>query len=146
MRQRHRASPGGIDAGWRIVNARRVPGPQAIRGGLVSAPLAAVLNRIESRRAAALAELSEFLRFPSVSADPARATDVRACADWLAARVSAPGLTAEVLPTARHPIVLAKNQHCPDRPTILLYGHYDVQPPDPLDRCTTPPFVPTVRE
>ncbi len=108
-------------------------------------PLTLVLNRIHSRHDAAVADLSEFLRFPSVSADPARAGDVAACAKWLANRLSAAGLTAEVVPTPGHPIVMAQNERRPDRPTVLLYGHYDVQPPEPLEGWTTPPFEPTVR-
>jgi acetylornithine deacetylase/succinyl-diaminopimelate desuccinylase-like protein len=111
----------------------------------VSDPLDAVLAHLESRRDAAIADLGEFLRFPSVSADPRRAADVKACAEWLAARILATGLTAEVIATPGHPIVLAANQHRADRPTVLLYGHYDVQPPDPLEGWTTPPFEPTVR-
>lgn len=108
--------------------------------------LAVVLNHIQSRHDAAVAELSEFLRFASVSADPARAKDVEACAQWLAARISATGLTAQVLPTPGHPIVLARNEHRSDRPTVLLYGHYDVQPAEPLAAWITPPFEPTMRK
>jgi len=104
-----------------------------------------VLAHIQSRHGAAVADLSEFLRFASVSADPARAADVAACAQWLAGRISATGLAAEVAMTPGHPIVLARNEHRPNRPTILLYGHYDVQPPEPLEGWTTPPFEPTVR-
>jgi acetylornithine deacetylase/succinyl-diaminopimelate desuccinylase-like protein len=107
--------------------------------------IAAVLKHIESRRDAAIADLSEFLRFPSISADPARAADVQACAHWLAGRLSAADLAAEVIPTPGHPIVLARNEHRSNRPTVLLYGHYDVQPPEPLEQWTTPPFEPTVR-
>ncbi|MGA2231312.1 MAG: dipeptidase, partial [Tepidisphaeraceae bacterium] len=95
---------------------------------------------------AAVTELSEFLRFPSVSADAARIDDVAACAHWLARKVAASGLTVKVVPTPGHPIVLATNTHRPDRPTVLLYGHYDVQPPEPLDKWLTPPFVPVVRK
>jgi acetylornithine deacetylase/succinyl-diaminopimelate desuccinylase-like protein len=69
-----------------------------------------------------------------------------ACAGWLAEQILGTGLTAEVIPTPGHPIVLAQNEHRADRPTILLYGHYDVQPPQPLDAWTTPPFEPTVRK
>lgn len=112
----------------------------------VNDSLAAVLSRIESRHATAVTDLGRFLRYPSVSADPGRAPDLRACANWLADQISAAGLTSEIVPTAGHPIVLAHNQRLPNRPTVLLYGHYDVQPPDPLDRWATPPFEPTVRK
>ncbi len=117
-----------------------------MNAGDVGKPLAAVLERIQSRHDTAVAELSEFLRFPSVSADPECARDVKACAQWLAGQISTTGLTAEVVPTPGHPIVLARNEHRSDRPTVLLYGHYDVQPPEPLEAWVTPPFEPTVRE
>lgn len=108
--------------------------------------LTAVLEHIHSRHDVAVAELGEFLRFASVSADPPCAGDVEACAQWLARKISAAGLTAQVVPTAGHPIVLARNEPRPDRPTVLLYGHYDVQPPQPLAGWATPPFEPTVRK
>jgi acetylornithine deacetylase/succinyl-diaminopimelate desuccinylase-like protein len=111
----------------------------------VNNSLISVLERIQSRRAAAVAELSEFLRFPSVSANPANQHDVAACAQWLARKLSSSALVAEVVPTAGHPIVLARTERQPDRPTVLLYGHYDVQPTEPLEQWTTPPFEPTVR-
>jgi len=112
----------------------------------VNDSLAAVLEHIQSRHDAAVGELSEFLRIPSVSADPARAGDVRACAEWLAQRIAATGLGAEIVQTAGHPIVLARNEHRADRPTVLLYGHYDVQPPDPLAAWESPPFEPVVKK
>jgi acetylornithine deacetylase/succinyl-diaminopimelate desuccinylase-like protein len=112
----------------------------------VSDSLTSVLEQIESRHDAAVAELTEFLRFPSVSADPTRAKDVQACAQWLDRRLSAVGLSSEVVPTSGHPIVLARNEHWPNRPTLLLYGHYDVQPPEPLAAWATPPFEPATRK
>jgi acetylornithine deacetylase/succinyl-diaminopimelate desuccinylase-like protein len=112
----------------------------------INASLAAVLQHIDSHHDQSVTQLCEFLKFPSVSADPNRAADVKACADWLANKISASGLSAEVIPTPGHPIVLARNQHIPGRPTVLLYGHYDVQPPDPLAQWITPPFEPTVRK
>jgi acetylornithine deacetylase/succinyl-diaminopimelate desuccinylase-like protein len=95
---------------------------------------------------APLERLFEFLRFPSVSTDPARAHDVLACAEWLVARLTAMGLEAESHPTAGHPVVLARNTHRAGRPTVLIYGHYDVQPEEPLAAWTTPPFQPVVRD
>ncbi len=94
--------------------------------------------------AALLAPLLEFLRFPSVSTDPAHAADVQACAGWLQARFRRMGLEAEVHPTGGHPVVLARNAHQPGRRTVLIYGHYDVQPADPVALWTTPPFEPRV--
>ena len=105
-----------------------------------------VLKTIDSTRDQSLAGLIDFLRLPSISTKPEHAADVRACATWLADRLNLIGLKAQVLPTAGHPVVLAKNAHQPGRPTVLVYGHYDVQPPEPLDLWTTPPFEPTVRK
>jgi acetylornithine deacetylase/succinyl-diaminopimelate desuccinylase-like protein len=93
-----------------------------------------------------LAELKRFVRFPSVSAQAAHAGDVRRCAEWLAARLKGIGMAGvKLVATPRHPIVYAEWQGAPGRPTVLIYGHYDVQPPDPLKEWTTPPFEPTVR-
>lgn len=90
----------------------------------------------------ALDELLTILRFPSISTDPDRADSVRECAEWLAARLQRAGLEAAVHPTDGHPVVLARNSRKPGRPTVLLYGHYDVQPVDPLGEWISPPFEP----
>jgi acetylornithine deacetylase/succinyl-diaminopimelate desuccinylase-like protein len=89
-----------------------------------------------------LDSLFEFLRFQSVSTDLNYAPQVAACAEWLAARFSGMGLEAKAYPTAGHPVVVARNEHKPGRRTVLIYGHYDVQPVDPLNLWTTPPFEP----
>ena len=89
-------------------------------------------------------QLLAFLRFPSISTDPAHAPDVAACAGWLAGRLEAIGLNAVVHPTAGHPIVVARNAHVPGRRTVMIYGHYDVQPVDPLELWQTPPFEPRI--
>ncbi len=86
----------------------------------------------------------KFLSFPSVSTDPARQGAVVDCAQWLAQWIQRAGLAAEVRPTAGHPVVLANNEHIPGRKTVLLYGHYDVQPPDPLELWKHPPFEPAL--
>lgn len=93
----------------------------------------------------AVADLLEFLRFPSVSTDPTRAGDTRACAEWVANKLRAIGLETAVHPTPGHPVVLGRTTpHRADRPTVLIYGHYDVQPADPLELWQSPPFEPRV--
>jgi acetylornithine deacetylase/succinyl-diaminopimelate desuccinylase-like protein len=99
-----------------------------------------------THRARFLAELKQLVRFPSVSAQPGHAKDVRACAAWLAEHLQRIGMhEVRVIPTPRHPIVYAEWKGAPGRPTVLVYGHYDVQPADPLKEWTTPPFEPAVR-
>ncbi|MGB6220940.1 dipeptidase [Haloferula sp.] len=93
-----------------------------------------------------LEQLFEFLRFPSISTDSRHAGDVRACAEWLVAKSTDLGLTAELHETARHPLVVARNQHQPGRKTVLIYGHYDVQPVDPLELWSSDPFAPEIRD
>jgi acetylornithine deacetylase/succinyl-diaminopimelate desuccinylase-like protein len=93
-----------------------------------------------------LEELRAFVRFPSISAQPNHARDVQRCAQWLAEHLRLLHLEhVRVIPTARHPIVYADWLHAPGRPTVVVYGHYDVQPADPLEDWTTPPFEPVVR-
>lgn len=104
-----------------------------------------VLNTLDGNRPAAVDHLKTFLRFASVSTDPERTGDVKQCAQWLCDELSRSGLAAQVMPTGGHPVIVARNTHVPGRPTILLYGHYDVQPAEPLELWQTPPFEPTVR-
>lgn len=90
--------------------------------------------------------LFELLRIPSVSAQREHAADVARAADWLAERLRWIGLEGvAVQPTAGHPVVFGQTAQRPGRPTVLIYGHYDVQPPEPLALWKTPPFEPTVR-
>lgn len=91
-----------------------------------------------------LAELFDFLRFPSVSTDSRHRDDVRRCADFLMAKFTSMGFAAQLHETPGHPIVVARSAPRDDRPTVLVYGHYDVQPVDPLDEWDTPPFEPTL--
>jgi acetylornithine deacetylase/succinyl-diaminopimelate desuccinylase-like protein len=90
--------------------------------------------------------LEDLVRIPSISADPQRATDVGRCAARLAEQLRRIGLDrVQVVPTARHPLVYGEWCRLPGRPTVLVYGHYDVQPVDPLEAWRTPPFEPTRR-
>ena len=93
-----------------------------------------------------LDDLFEFLRFPSVSTDSNHCGDVRACADWLVRKLTAIGLATELHETPGHPVVVARNAHEAGRRTVLIYGHYDVQPVDPLALWSSPPFEPQIRD
>ncbi len=93
-----------------------------------------------------LEDLFAFLRFPSVSTDSRHAGDVRACAGWLVAKLSAMGLSVQLHETPGHPVVMARNAHVAGRRTVLIYGHYDVQPVDPLALWASGPFAPELRD
>jgi acetylornithine deacetylase/succinyl-diaminopimelate desuccinylase-like protein len=91
-------------------------------------------------------ELKDFIRFPTISAQPKHAKDLQACAAWLADHLRFIGLEhVEVIPTKRHPIVYAEWLEKTGYPTVMIYGHYDVQPVDPLKEWKSPPFQPIVR-
>src|SRR5436305_4297219 len=102
---------------------------------------------IEGRRDQHLAELSEFLRIPSISAKREHKPDIERGARWVADHLRAAGFkTVPIVPTNLHPLVYAESLEAPRQPTILFYGHYDVQPPEPLELWTSPAFEPTVRD
>jgi acetylornithine deacetylase/succinyl-diaminopimelate desuccinylase-like protein len=106
---------------------------------------AAFESHLDATRADRLESYQEFLRIPSISALPEHAPDCRPAAEWLAAALTRAGLEhAEVAETGGHPVVYADWLHAADAPTVLVYGHYDVQPVDPLDLWTSPPFEPVV--
>lgn len=102
---------------------------------------------VDSARPEILASLVDWLRIPAISADPAHSADVRASAAWCADRMRAVGLEhVQLLETAGHPSVYGDWLHTADAPTVLVYGHHDVQPVDPLDAWFSPPFEPTERD
>lgn len=106
-----------------------------------------VVEYIEEHQERFLEELKEYLRIPSVSTAPEHKPDVERCADWLAAHLEKIGVaTVEKHATGGHPIIYAEHIVDPELPTYLIYGHYDVQPPDPLELWTDPPFEPTIRD
>jgi acetylornithine deacetylase/succinyl-diaminopimelate desuccinylase-like protein len=106
----------------------------------------ALLNYIEGNRERYLTELTELLSIPSVSTSKENASDIQRCAEWVAAHMRTIGLSrVEILPTAGHPILYGEWTGAPGMPTLLIYGHYDVQPPEPLDLWTSPPFHATIR-
>ncbi|MGD9711184.1 MAG: dipeptidase [Thermomicrobiales bacterium] len=92
-------------------------------------------------------ELLDFLRIPSVSTDSERTEDVRRAAEWVRRRLRAAGVPyLELIETDRHPVVFGRWVTAENKPTVLLYGHYDVQPAEPLELWTSPPFEPTIRD
>lgn len=101
-----------------------------------------VLATIDSDADRFLAELKEFLRIPSISTDPAYRDDVCRAADFVADQLRAAGLTAELIETSGHPLVYGEWLGAPGKPTVLFYGHYDVQPVDPIELWRNPPFEP----
>jgi acetylornithine deacetylase/succinyl-diaminopimelate desuccinylase-like protein len=104
-------------------------------------------NYLDENQPRFLDELLDFLRIPSISSASAHAGDVQRAAEWVAARVTAAGMEhVRILPTGGHPVVYADWLHAPGKPTVMVYGHFDVQPVDPLALWTKPPFEPDVRD
>jgi acetylornithine deacetylase/succinyl-diaminopimelate desuccinylase-like protein len=113
--------------------------------------MSAVLEYIEHNHGRHLNELKEFLSIPSISAAPEHKGDVTRCAEWVSQAMKSIGLeNVQIFPTNGHPVVYGDFLHAskenPDAPTVLFYGHYDVQPVDPLHLWTNPPFEPTIRD
>jgi acetylornithine deacetylase/succinyl-diaminopimelate desuccinylase-like protein len=105
------------------------------------------LTFIDGNLARFRAELYDFIRIPSISAKSEHDADTRTAAVWFSERLVDAGLESEVVDTPGHPIVVGEWRGAgPEAPTVLIYGHYDVQPPEPLDRWTSPPFEPTERD
>ena len=108
--------------------------------------MSAVEERLMASRGHIIEQLKAFVAIPSISTDPACAREVRRAADFVAARLADAGLTnATVHPTGGRPVVMASWRGQPGKPTLLIYGHYDVQPPDPVESWLTPPFDAVIR-
>jgi acetylornithine deacetylase/succinyl-diaminopimelate desuccinylase-like protein len=106
-----------------------------------------VLAYLQANHDRILGELIEFAAIPSVSTDPAHAADVRAAALWVADALARAGpFTVRTIPTAGNPVVYAEWLGAPGKLTVLVYGHYDVQPADPLEQWQSPPWTPVVRD
>ena len=92
-------------------------------------------------------ELIEFLRIPSISSLPEHTPDVQHAAEWVEARMKAAGIeSVEIMPTGGHPVVYGDWLHASDKPTVMIYGHFDTQPVDPLDLWDNPPFEPIIKD
>lgn len=106
-----------------------------------------VLKYVDANLGRFRAEMYDFLRIPSVSAKEDHNADTRRAAEWLAERMTEAGLEASIHETAGHPVVLGEWRGAgKDAPTVMIYGHYDVQPPEPLEEWESPPFEPTERD
>jgi acetylornithine deacetylase/succinyl-diaminopimelate desuccinylase-like protein len=103
-----------------------------------------VFTAIDRRHGEFLDDLQQYLRIPSISTDPAYKNDIARCADFVRDRLEAAGLSARLIESAGHPLVYGEWLGAPGKPTLLFYGHYDVQPPDPLELWRHPPFEPTI--
>jgi acetylornithine deacetylase/succinyl-diaminopimelate desuccinylase-like protein len=108
--------------------------------------LTSIDSWVEANRERLLDELFTLIRIPSVSTAPEHKGDVQKAAEYVAASLRTVGMeNVEIIPTEGHPLIYADWLHAPGKPTVLMYGHYDVQPPEPLDLWVSPPFEPTVR-
>ena len=105
-----------------------------------------ILNAIDSQLDTFTEELITYLRIKSGSTDPQHNAEVSHCAKYVLERLQAAGFTGQIHETARHPIVYGERIENPSLPTVLIYGHYDVQPPDPLELWESDPFEPTIRD
>ncbi len=101
---------------------------------------------IDDHRDQFVRELAQFLSVPSVSTLSEHEKDIIEAAGWVHDQIKRCGFNAKIYPTERHPIVYGRSKEVPGAPVLLIYGHYDVQPPDPLDEWQTPPFSPDIRD
>ncbi|HDP34442.1 MAG TPA: dipeptidase [Candidatus Hydrogenedentes bacterium] len=109
--------------------------------------LDATIARLRSKHDRYVSELAEALRIPSIATLPEHAQDMQRMADWLARQMATMGLdNVAIMPTSRNPVVYGDWLRAPGKPTVLVYGHYDVQPADPLDEWHSPPFEPRIED
>src|SRR5512140_1872255 len=107
----------------------------------------AVIDYLKRNESQTVDQLCEYVRFPSVSAQPQHRPDMLACAEWVVKAFNNAGMEARVCPTKGHPIVVGKTPRLAGkgrRPHFVAYGHYDVQPPEPFELWKTPPFEPRI--
>lgn len=117
------------------------------RTSIPRGPIGRAWTLVEKEKVRILEELRQLIAIPSISTRPESASHVRACADWLAAHLTGIGMTrTEIVATKGHPVVLSEWRDAEQKPTLLIYGHYDVQPPEPLAPWLSPPFAATVRK
>src|SRR5512140_1951610 len=108
----------------------------------------AVIEYLRANQQTFIDQLCEYVRFPSVSAQPQHRQDLHACAQWVVKQCQDIGLDARLCPTEGHPIIVARTPLVSAqgrRPRYLIYGHYDVQPPEPFELWKSPPFEPVIR-
>jgi acetylornithine deacetylase/succinyl-diaminopimelate desuccinylase-like protein len=109
--------------------------------------MAVWLDYLTQNRDGFLKELLDFLRIPSISSLSEHAGDVQKAAEWVARRMKQAGIeNIKIMPTGVHSVVYGDWLHAAGKPTVMIYGHYDTQPVDPLDLWTNPPFEPTIRD
>jgi len=134
-----------VDAEFR--SCFRMPAAISILNAMTHPHLPAVLDRLAATRDQSRQRLMQFLRIPSVSAQPAHAADCRRAADWLKGELAAMGFAVQVVETPGHPILLAQHAGPGGQgPHLLYYGHYDVQPAEPLELWRSPPFEPVIAD
>ena len=109
---------------------------------IIDADLQKLFDHVVANREGFIARVMDYVRHPSISAHNIGIGEVAA---MLADMLKALGMEVETVPTRNHPMVLGRRNMSPEKPTVLLYGHYDVQPPDPLELWESPPFEPTIR-
>lgn len=130
---------------WRCDRVNDYDVYKDMQGGYFAMTEASIRAYLDAGQGGFVAEFLEFLRIPSISTAPERTADVRRAAQWTVDRMHKAGFAdARLLETGGHPVVYGASPHQADKPTVLIYCHYDVQPPEPLELWETPPFEPRI--